>query len=159
MQKAILVFVLFLSACAGKPLSREEGTAVFIEEVPGISKSEAQRRATSYLAKHLGDSNHAIKINDAANGKLVSRVSVKCNDLKTSFLDPNSHWASYNLDFESKDNRARIALEPVAHQIVIAMNPDTENPPVESEKEAFKKCAGEFKGGLVSAIKSKPADW
>ena len=156
MRMLIALSVLFISACAGKPLSKEHSDFVFVEQLPGIKKADAQQRAAVWIAKSVGDSNHAIKINDPHNGRLVSRISIACVNRYTIITGAECWNALYNVDFESKDDRAKITFESLGRR---GCGSVAEFPVQESDKEALKICVETTKNELVAAIKAQKTDW
>ena len=75
-----LVVLIILSACAGYSVLESKPT-VYVENT-GVVKKDAYNKALAYLAKNLGNSNYAIRLKDPDSGKIITKMSVPCNEIR-----------------------------------------------------------------------------
>jgi hypothetical protein len=154
MKKLILVGVAWLvTGCAVAPLlPAEQRKAEFVDQTTA-TKDEAYSRALTYLAKNLGDSNHAIKLQDKGESHIVVKMNSVCPELKPASLDLNTYSIDFNLDVQTKDKKMRTSFEDLD---VISSNPQQiMGIPRISDQETLAKaktCADRVRKGLVTAV-------
>lgn len=121
MNKSLLLLALpaVLTACAGVPLPQDQREVTFVEKTTA-TQAQAYQRAMTYLAKNLGDSNLAIKVKDEKAGTIVTQIAIDCSDLRT-FMDLNRHVLWANLEFNAKDNKARMVFEAFEDRVYNAV--------------------------------------
>jgi hypothetical protein len=105
---------LALSGCSSMMLKPYQGELkkTFIEETD-LKKEESFERSSVWLAKNLGDSNAAIKINDAKNGRLVAKIIYACKGLKRPDVvgGEDSTPVKFDVDIAAKDKKVKYELE------------------------------------------------
>ena len=107
-----LISIFAVTGCASAPLPKEKREITFVEETK-VSRDDAFQRARTHLAKTLGNSNAAFRVNDDKNATLITRIILDCKDWGCGGLSMSCHYqASYNLEINAKENKVRFTYEP-----------------------------------------------
>jgi hypothetical protein len=156
----LITLTTLLSACSsGQLLPEQERKAEYIESIPG-NKNELFNRALTYLSKKVTDSNHAIKLRDDSSAKIVAHLNTPCNAVRSALyiyeLD-----ADFNLDFQAKDSKVRVAFEDIV--IIDRQSNHISYMGQVDSKENFDKVVGEcikpIYSDLLKSIKTTQASW
>lgn len=156
----ILVMASTLVSCASMQLKPFKDTkATFIEETDR-SKSDAFERTAVWLAKNLGDSNSAIKINDTSSGRLVAKITFPCKGLKRPDVIPNiaSTDVQFNVDVAFKDKKVKYELEMLGFTRNLGAYGGNQHyfiAEATGQDVAVKNCFDDLKKSLKEAIEKK----
>lgn len=110
-MKTILLATLSitLASCAGTPLASSDvrQKSYIIESKNDKAKNFSLSLA--HLSKNVGDSNHAIKLQDKEDGTIIMKGLVTCNVFKQ--LGAPDMNLEFNLTVNSKDQKIRVFFE------------------------------------------------
>ncbi len=146
----LLIFPAF-SGCA--TLAPVEDRKVEYIENTKAKKSEAYSAALAHFGKLFGNASAAIKISNAEAGQIVAKGVVECNVLR-QFGEIYPHNLRFDLDFQAKDNRVRLAFE----NLVMTDHLGTEQGYAvrqltdRAKVEQAKSCLEPIRAGLLKAI-------
>ena len=106
-----LVCIIGCSSMMLNELPEEKRVTVKIIESK-FSKIELFESASSFLAKHIKDSNHAFKIRDKDSGKIIAKVSTECFGLKRPDVITSIDSTPVNItaDLSFKDKKVRVEV-------------------------------------------------
>lgn len=162
MRSNIFLYILFLVTACATMLPAGDRRAEFIEQT-GVPKKTAYQRTLAHLAKSLGNSNSAIRLQDQETAHIVTKlITPKCEPLKASILYGDFVIEAV-LDIEFKDSRAKYTFEDLVVLDAGTLAPTANVQFYDTETvEKAKACLKEQVATLVSAISRKPAassDW
>jgi hypothetical protein len=103
------LFCISITSCGSTPLASPEirQRSYIIESKNDKAKNYSI--ALAHLAKNVGDANHAIKVQDKAEGTIVMKGLVICNELKQ--LGAPDMNLEFNLTVNSKEQKVRMLFE------------------------------------------------
>lgn len=118
MRYFFAAMTLFAMGCAFAPLPKEEREITYTEATT-VNRSDAYRAVRAYLAKELVDGKNAMKVQDEQTSTIITRLGIDCPELST--FPGNEHTLILNLEFNAKDNRARMIFELIADEASSAL--------------------------------------
>ncbi len=158
MKKIILIsLALFLSSCAGMKLKKYKGNhkATFIEKTT-YKKDQAYEGTMVYLAKHIDNSNYAIRMKDKGAGRIVAKIKYGCKGIKRPdvIVHIESTPMDMNVDVSIRDMKIKYELEITGFKKDVGQYGifDMYIAEAPGQKEAVNNCFKQLKTELFKAL-------
>jgi len=145
--------LLILVSCGSATLAPQNQRIVkFNEKVTG-NKSAIYTSVLGYLAKNLGDSNSAIKMQDKDSGMIITKMNVDCNVFR-QFGDVNSYFVQTNLTAKAEENNLKLSFEDLVMVDKLGTPFSYEYGQItdQSKTEKVKECLTPIKDSILSSI-------
>jgi hypothetical protein len=166
-MKYLIIMTVLLSSCAGMMLkeldTKSRKTSVI--KPTKLSKNQAFDSTLSFLAKRIGNSNHAIRLKDKKTGKIIAKIGYDCVGLKRPDVITNisSTFVDYVVEISIKNKKIRIQLLMEGFQRTIGIQGNTNYfiAQDKGQESSVKKCSNDLISMIMAGLSSESQsnDW
>lgn len=153
MKSFKLLPLLILVSCGSATLAPQNQRIVKFNEKASGNKSAIYTSVLGYLAKNLGDSNSAIKMQDKDSGMIITKMNIDCNVLR-QFGDVNGYYVQTNLTSKSEDNSLKLIFEDLVmvDKLGTPFKYDYGQITDQTKVEKIKECLIPVKDSILNSI-------